>query len=181
MFDYIQKNFDFTDYQMAQLRFAFMTLASELSKALIIGLLFINKLPLFLWALFIFQLMRQATGGIHCKGYLGCLITSIVFIFLSISILPMVSISRLLQLFILLICITVSYLIGPITSDLHLPLKEEFIHKAKLRSVSIIVVYMVVIFIFSQNLFISVGFWVIFLNTLQLIIAKIGKEVSHQL
>lgn len=179
MFDYIKKHFNYTNYQIAQLRYAFVVCAAEISKAIIIGVFYLDRIPLFLWTLLIFQLMRQATGGLHCKTYLSCLAVSFIFIVLSIDILPLFSVSRLLQLVLLFACIIISHCIGPVISDIHIPLSQEAISKAKLRLITIIFIYMVLLFIMPRNIYITVGFWVIILNTLQLIVARIRKEVRH--
>ncbi|MBQ4282988.1 MAG: accessory gene regulator B family protein [Lachnospira sp.] len=179
MFDYIQKSFGYSNYEIAQLRHAFKVYISEISKMLIIGLFFITRLPLFIWTLLIFQLMRQATGGMHFKTYISCLIASLSFFILSIDILPLIPVCRLIQLISLLICVIISHCLGPVISDIHMPLSKDAIAKAKLRLITIVFFYMLFLFIMPQNAYTNSGFWVIILNTLQLIVARIRKEVKH--
>ncbi len=180
MFNYIQKCYGFSNYQIAQLRHAFVVYAAEISKAIIIGAFYISRLPLFLWTLLVFWLMRQSTGGLHYKTYPSCLLASFSFFILSIDILPLIPTSRLIQLIILLACVLISHRIGPVISDIHIPLTQEAISQAKLRLITIIAGYMLLLFIMPESPYITAGFWIIILNTLQLIVAKIRKEVKKE-
>lgn len=172
MFDYIQKTYDFTDYQIAQLRFFFLTIFSEISKLVIIGLFYINELPLYLWTMFIFLLMRTTTGGLHCRTYPGCLTASFCYILLCIRILPMIFINKLIQMIMLFACILISYHTGPVTSPIHLALTKKRCHQLKNRLFIIIFFYLILTYILPADSYINAGFWVIILNTLQLRIAK---------
>lgn len=179
MFNYIQKNFGYSNYEIAQLRYCFKVYAAELSKIFIIGAFFFNNIPVYLWTLLIFRTMRQATGGLHMKSYISCLFVSWLFFILSINILPNLYLPRLVQLIILLICILLSHHIGPVVSRIHVPLSEEAISKAKLRLITTILIYMLLLFIFPESIYITAGFWIIVLNTLQLIVAKTRKEANQ--
>ena len=48
MLELIRRKYDFSDYQIAQLRFFFLSAFSEISKLLMISLFFLDDLPLFL-------------------------------------------------------------------------------------------------------------------------------------
>ncbi len=175
MYKYIQDTYKFSDYQMKILRFFFVTTFSEISKFVIVGLLFINCIPLYIWATFILHICRSSTGGIHCKSYLSCLITSAGFMVLSIYILPLFPIDQLIQLILLFICVLACYNIAPIVSDIHAPLKKEAPSRLK-QSISVFIfIYFLCIYIFPQNSYLCVGFWVIILNSLQLIVASLMK------
>ena len=50
MFVLIQKKYDFTDYQIAQLKYTFTVLFSEISKFAIMTFLFRNHIAMYLYA-----------------------------------------------------------------------------------------------------------------------------------
>ena len=123
--NYIQIKYDFTDYQMAQLRFFTVTLLSELSKFLIIGLFFIYDIRLYLWTIVVFQIVRSTTGGIHCRTYAGCLLLSLAFMVIIIKVLPLFTPVLFARILMLVICAAVSFIIGPVTSAKHLKLSNN--------------------------------------------------------
>jgi accessory gene regulator protein AgrB len=131
MFKYIQKKYDFNSYQIAQLKFFFLTLISELSKIIILGIYFIDQYFLFIWCLLIFHLMRTTTGGIHCRNYISCLAVSFFFFFLCISVLANININKTTELILLLICTFIDYKIGPVISPIHMDLSIKSISNSK--------------------------------------------------
>ena len=176
MFESIKKTYDFSDYQIAQLRFFFLSMFSEISKLLLISLFFIDRLPLFIWTIIIFQVFRSSCGGLHCKTYWGCFFVSLGYMILSIRILPLIPTDKLFQIVTLFLCIIVSYRIGPLTSVLHPVLSEAVNIRLKNRVFFLIFIYLTILYIVPQNPYLVVGYWVIILNTLQLIAAKIQKK-----
>lgn len=173
MLEYIQKKYEFTNYQTAQLRYFFLTIFGELSKLLILAVIFHDKLSVFIWAVFILHLARSSSGGIHCKTYWGCFFLSLIYMFLSIELLPMVPINKFFEMTGLLACIVISYHIGPITSGLHPVLSDKVCMKLKNKLVILIFTFYIMLYIMPQNQYMTVGFWVIILNTLQLTVAKL--------
>lgn len=180
MLNYIQKKFDFSDYQTAQLRYFFLTVFGELSKLAMLGFLFRRNLPLFIWAVFILHLTRSSLGGMHCKTYWGCFFMSLVYLTLAIEILPNLSVNKFFQMAALIVCIMLSHHIGPITSKLHPVLSERVCAKLKIKVSIILFIYYILLYIMPENQYVTVGFWVIILNTMQLVIAQMMKTSRLQ-
>lgn len=174
--EFIKKSYGFTDYQMAQLRFFFLSMLSELSKLFLIGLCFLDVFGLFVWALFIFQLLRASCGGLHCRTYRGCFAVSLGYMVLAIRILPLFSTDKLWQMITLLVCIIITYHIGPLTSVFHPVLTDSVNTRLRHKSFFIIFLYLVVLYILPENPYSAVGYWVIILNTCQLVLAKLLKK-----
>lgn len=173
MLKLIQNTYGFSDYQIAQLRFCFLTLSSEISKLLIIGLFFTDNLLLYAWAILIFQVVRSSSGGLHCKTYWGCFMVSLSYMLLSIKILPLLPVAKFFQMLSLLFCIVVTYYIGPVTSALHPVLTDSVKKHLQLKLFYIIFIYLVLMYIIPKNLYLDIGYWVIILNTLQLTAANL--------
>lgn len=180
MLTYIQKKFDFSDYQIAQLRYFFLTFFGELSKLVMLGFLFRKHLLLFIWAVFILHLTRSSLGGMHCKTYWGCFFMSLMYLTLAIEVLPRISVNKFFQMTALIVCIMVSHHIGPITSKLHPVLSERVCTKLKIKICVIFFIYYILLYIMPENQYITVGFWVIILNTIQLVAAQLAKPSKLQ-
>lgn len=173
----LQETYNLSNFQIAQLQYLGKTLLSEISKIIIMGILFHRHLYLYSFAVVVMCLLRTSTGGLHCHTYLSCLAMSVGYIFTAIYLCPYIEINKFVMLLLLPICILFNYIIGPVTSDCHLELKESLRTKGKVKALVIISIYFIVTVIVPENAFITVGFWIIILHTIQLILAKIRKEI----
>lgn len=172
-----QKEFQYTDFQMRQIKFIFLTLLSEASKLLLLFIFFaiISKLPELLISIIALLAVRCSTGGIHLKHYFSCFLLTWGILFMSICILPhVIHLNTLGMLFILNICIITVYLIGPIPSEYRPTLSAEHKKRSCIKAATSILVYMYIIFLFPQKQYLYTGFWTILLQTLQLGLAKIN-------
>ena len=176
MLELIKENYGFTDYQIAQLKYFFLTVFSELSKLFLIGLCFLDNVWLFIWTIVIFQIIRSSIGGLHCKTYWGCFFLSLSYMVLAIRILPLVPVSKLLQMVALLICIIIAYQIGPLTSVFHPVLSEDACQRLKNKVFMTIFIFLIALYILPENPYMTTGYWVIILNICQLVLAKILKK-----
>ena len=69
-----------------------------------------------------------------------------------------------------------NYYVGPVTSAVHLPLKNGVVKRVKIQAFLFIFFFIVLTYIVPENPYITVGFWVIILHTLQLVVARIIKK-----
>ncbi|GFI70072.1 accessory gene regulator protein B [Lachnospiraceae bacterium] len=116
MHDFLKNQYQFSDYQIAQLQYLLKTFSSEFSKLLIMGFIFRNQMGVYFFAVTIMLLLRTATGGLHCKKYISCFLVSFTYMFLSLNVLPLISINKVFQLILLFFCMIGNYFIGPVTS-----------------------------------------------------------------
>ena len=174
--NHLKETYHLSSYQIAQIFFLFKTIASEFSKIIIMGILFHQNLSLYLSALFIMIILRSYMGGLHFYTYTSCLITSILYLWLAVYILPNITITKFLQLPILLLSIFVCNYIGPIISKYRPDVCTERFPQCKKIITIFIFLYALILYIIPENQYLSVGFWVIILHSLQLIIAKIRKK-----
>lgn len=173
---HFQIKYNFTNYQIAQLKFLFITLASEISKILIMGIFFYNKLPLYFFAIFVMLCLRSTTGGIHFYTYVSCLLASVTFLWLAIRILPLIHLPIFMSLILLLGCIITCYMIGPVTSKYRPTPSQNKAQKYRSLTCGFVFIYTVVFYIFPENSYLIIGFWVIILHSLQLILAKLKRK-----
>lgn len=176
----IQTTFNFTDYQMEQLKYFAKSSAAECSKILILALLFQKKLPLFAFAAVLLCCLRIFSGGLHCKTYIRCFFTSLLFFWIVLQVLSPITLKNTLQLCLLLLCIIIGYIVSPVTSKCHLELTPETIHRCRTRFITILFFYLLAMYIIPANQFLQTGFWVIILHTLQLMLTKILQKGVSQ-
>nr|WP_318686134.1 accessory gene regulator B family protein [uncultured Acetatifactor sp.] len=172
----IKEKYHLSNYQIAQIVFVFKTFGSELSKMLIMGILFRNRLPQYFFALLIMLLLRCSTGGLHFYTYPGCLIGSAIYLGLSVFILPDITPPKYLQLLMLAGCILTCYLIGPVTSRYRPDPAPDYSRRFRNFTCLTIFFYALFSYIVPEGSLTSAGFWVIILHSLQLCAAKIQKK-----
>lgn len=173
---YLKDTYHLTGYQAACVIFLFKSIFSEVSKTLIMALLFHQLLPEYFFALFIMLFLRCSTGGIHFYTYWGCLLMSISYMALSIVILPMIQLPLPIQLLMLMFSMLVCFGIGPVVSKYRKETTGD--RKMYFRSIAsgFILVYTLTLMFFPEAELLHVGFWVIITHSLQLIVAKIRKK-----
>lgn len=173
---HLKDTYHLSNYQIAQIIFLFKTMASEISKIIIMAILFHNHFALYLFALFIMVFLRSSTGGLHFYTYAGCLLTSILYLALAIYILPCIAIPKYLQIAVLLLCILICNQVGPILSKYRPEACKEHFPQCKKFITTFLFFYALILYIIPENKYIYVGFWVVILHTLQLVVAKIRKK-----
>lgn len=175
---YIQRTLGYSDYEIALLKYFFTAVFYDVSKFILLGIAFgfVGLLPEYLMATVVLISLRTSSGGLHFKTYLSCLIFSLVFFVFSIVILPLIPVTKLLKLCLLLVCMILVNYIGPITSRYRKKPDAILIKKSKKDCSTIIFFYCLLTFIIPTNHYIDVGFWVIIMQTLQLVLAKIFKR-----
>lgn len=173
---YLKTTYHLSNYQIAQIIFLFKTIFSELSKIIIMGIVFHDKLTLYLFALFIMIFLRCSMGGLHFNIYAGCLITSTLYLWLAVYILPNAAITKYLQIAALLLCILICNYTGPVISKYRPEICKERFAQCRQFITIFIFFYALILYIIPENKYLYVGFWVIILHSLQLLVAKIQKK-----
>ena len=175
MKELLKTHYHFSNYQIAQLEFFFKTLFSELSKILFIGFLFRNELDIYAITMLTLCLLRTSTGGLHCKTYWGCLFASTTYIVLALKVLPLIMLPTALKALLALLCAPINYFVGPVTSDVHMPLTEKVIKKSRIKAACFIILFALLIYAFPENKYMIPVFWITITHTFQLVLAKIRK------
>lgn len=173
---YLRDTYNLSSYQVAQIIFLFKTIASEISKILIMGILFHSRFDFYIFALFVMLFLRCNMGGLHFYTYAGCLATSALYLWLAIYVMPLISIPTYLQLSLLLLSILICDRIGPIISKYRPDVCKEHFSQCKKFVTIFIFIYALILYIIPDSDYLYVGFWVIILHSLQLVIAKIRQK-----
>lgn len=184
LFQKIQKTYDFSDYQIRVLKYVIIGNLSDGSKMLFLFILF-DRLQLmrpFLCALVPFLLLRQLTGGLHCKTYLGCFLATLGY-FLSVTILmPLfMPLSSPVRSLLLVVCMYLGYRLGPLLSNRELHITPRAARIKKYASLLLIGAYLLLDIGLAQEPYHIYGIYTIYLHTVQLVYSKLVKEVkSHE-
>lgn len=171
---HVKDNYHLSSYQIAQISFLFKTLFSEVSKILIMGIAFRDQLSLYFFALFVMILLRSCMGGLHFYTYPGCLAVSVLYLWLAVYMLPLFPVTIYIKLILLLLCALTGNLIGPVISKYRPESCRKHFTQCRQFSTIFILFYALILYIMPEtSQYLSVGFWVIILHSLQLIAAKI--------
>lgn len=177
---YLKEKHHISNYEIAQIEFLFQSIFSELSKMIIMGILFREHLGLYLFALCIMLYLRSTTGGLHFYTYWSCLATTFAYLWLAIIALPGLRLPSHVQTAALLTSIIICYLAGPVVSKYRpAPSPRHYKHCRNL-SCGGIFLYGVISYIMPANQLTTVGFWVIILHSFQLMAAKSRKKGGEQ-
>lgn len=176
----LKNTYDYSDYQLALVKYTLLSIGSELSKMLLLGVFycFIGELAYFAMFLLLLSLLRFNSGGFHCKHYTTCLLLTFTISYFAIVVLPNLgAVDTLLIELLLIICLIVNYYIGPIASPLRPTPNSLLLKHCKNNSFIIIFIFFIIVSISSSNQviypYLLVGFWTIILHTFQMIFAKI--------
>ena len=181
--DYLKNNYGYSDFQIGQIRYTIISILSDVSKLIIMGIFFIltDYFFQYLAAIATLLVLRTCTGGLHFKHYFSCLALSFFLLYIGICQLPKILLPRPLYFVLLLLCILINYWFAPIVSS-YRPIPTGIqIRKAKRQAFHIITIYSLIMYIVPPNQYIITGFWIIMLQSFQLLAAKIvRKEVPHE-
>lgn len=172
----LTKKYGFSNYEVAQLEFLFKTFASEISKIIIMAILFRNQITVFLFALFVMLLVRCTTGGIHFNTYLKCFIGSTLYLWLAIVLLPQIILPPVLRILLCVLCALICCRIGILTSPNRLEPTETFRKQCRVIVTAFHLVYACLLYIMPESQYIIAGFWIIILHSLQLLAAKYKRK-----
>lgn len=176
--NYLHNTLGYTDYEIAKIKYVVVTILSELSKILLIGLFFLysQNLTVFIVAAFVLCLLRISTGGLHFKHYFSCFLASFILFYVGIFILNNIQFTKFVQLLALLPCIIINYYCAPVVSSFR-PVPDGIkVRRAKKQSIAIITVFAILLYIVPHNQYMNIGFWMIILQSIQLFAAKILKR-----
>lgn len=180
----IQKEYNFSDFQIKLIRYAISVIFYDFSKLLFCAAYFYytGKIIHFLFAAVPLFLLRTRNGGIHFQKYWQCFVFSFLFLFFVINILPnLFSVPILTIYLVLILCALLNYLIGPNVSAKKKRVGTVFIRRAKWETFHLMLIVAMLFFIFSENQYLMVSFWTIVLHTLQLTIAQIRNNLNSKI
>lgn len=175
---HIQNALELSKEDHDKLKYSIEVLFGESSKLIILLLIFFafGVHAVLLQALVALFLIRINTGGLHFKTYLGCLSFSAVF-FASVTLLyEYAKFPPLLLTATGLIGLVAIALYAPITSALRPNYSTEERRRFRRRGCIVVSLHLIGFWATKNNPYFTISVWVIFLQAIQLLIAKEMKR-----
>lgn len=185
----IQISYNFSDLEMARMKYTLKALSSEFIKTILLSILFykLGYLPQFIAGILILASIRWNCGGLHMEHFITCLLFTLGFTVLTIIILPAwLHVPSPMKAIVLLVCIAATYRIGPISSSKRPSVSASRTNHYRKIAVILLILYSALILLLKTNPYADICFWIIVLQTAQLIRAKIlqkgepNEEIQQQ-
>lgn len=176
-FMYLEKELGYTSYEIQIIQYTMKALLYETSKFILMGIFFYMTgfFIEYLFAVLSLIILRTSTGGLHFKSYISCFLFTLTFFIISVIYLPTIHIPVLAMFMILFVCMLITHYIGPVTSCYRKTPTGILIKNSKRNASLYIFCYCLLLFIIPSNQYMTIGFWVIILQTIQLMVAFILK------
>ena len=178
---YMQKTYNYSDYQIELIKYAILTITSEVSKLIIIFAFFscIGKFVESLIGIMVLLFLRLSGGGFHCEHYTSCLLTSFSFVFASVALSDLVVIHPVIIAVSMLISIGVAYKMVPVVSFHRNEPSQQLIKQSRKLNFTFLFISMLVTTLFFNSHFCMVIYWTCILHTIQLLLTKIDKKEKY--
>lgn len=176
----IQTAGQFTNYEIALLRYGIVSTCSEFAKLLLYFFFFtyFGMASEFLFATIVLISFRCFTGGIHFEHFISCLIVSFLFYILVFTLSAEVLLAFPVQVVLVLLCGVAIYFCAPVISDKRPVYSPDKLLRFRNIALILILAYLPVLFILKNTPFALIGTWTIIIQTLQLIVAKMKGRCS---
>lgn len=177
LYQKIQTTYDFTDFEMQKINYTISVFKCEFSKIIILGaaFAFLGIFREFMVLMLMLIPVRRYSGGVHFRHYSSCFIFTALFFALPV-LLRHIVLSYPLQLAILGISIAVTYIVGPVTAPNRPPLEYKMYQKFRLISTGLVLAWSIIIAFAGVFPYQNICFWMITLQTIQLICAKPARK-----
>ena len=167
----------FTSYELALLRYLYLCIAYDVSKFLIL-LVFFSCFHLgreFCMEILFLISLRNFFGGMHFNRYVSCFAFTFAFSSAGIALSHLVELNSQFQISLLVVIILISIVIKPVTSSKRPPLtaRQERIYHC--CGMFVLFVYFALFLTIQTFPYRNLCFWVIVLQTMQLIAARLMK------
>ena len=176
--DYVQKRYNYTDYQIKIIRYFFMCMGSDCSKLLIIlgfSAIIGRFLPCIV-ALAALVLLRTSGGGFHCERYITCLLFSFAFTFGAIFLAEYIKLIYFIAILSMLLSLVVAYILVPIVSYHRPEPPKELIKHSRIINFCFLIFCTFAVAVFHNNPYCILLTWVCILHTVQLLLAYFCRK-----
>lgn len=175
---YIQSSIGLNKDDHDKLNYSLEVLLGESSKLVILFLLFFafNSPVILLQAMLSLFMIRINTGGLHFKTYWSCLSFSAAFFTLVALLYAHVQLSPLLMMTIGVISFAAIAVTAPVTSAYRPNYSTEDRRRFRIRGCVAAALHLFGFWAIKNNPYFTISVWVIFLQAIQLLIAKEMKR-----
>ncbi len=172
--NYISKDLNLIDDDQAKLLYSLRVIIGDSSKLVLMFLVFLlfNHVMDFFMAITSLSIIRINTGGLHFKTYLRCLLFSFSFFSLTIYLANNYLLSQSTLFIIGIVSLLIIALISPITSKSRPTYSAKKRLQFKIIGCISVSFHLIGFMATKNNPYFVISIWVIFLQCIQLMIAK---------
>lgn len=165
----------FTPYEIAMLKYFYLCIVYDGSKfcILLIFFSFFHLFKDFCMCIVFLLSLRNFWGGLHFKHYMSCFAFTFAFTGAGIALSNLVVLDNRLEICLLIVTIAVSAVIAPVTSQSRPALSKKQSCIYHCCGLAVLLFYFVLFLVNPTFSYRNLCFWVILLQTLQLIAAKL--------
>lgn len=172
--NYLSKDLNLLEDDQAKLLYSLRVIIGDLSKLVILYIVFftVNRSAEYLMALLALSIIRLYTGGLHFKTYTGCLLFTFLFFASSIYLASSNLVSQSGLIVIELTSLFFIALFSPITSKNRPDYSAKKRLQFKIIGCIAVILHLIGFVATKNNPYFMISIWVIFLQSIQLMIAK---------
>ncbi len=177
---HLQTQYNFTSLEAGKIIYGFQVLLYELSKLLIlilISILFHRTIEVFIITVVLMSI-RSYCGGLHFSHYISCFVFTAGF-YIAVIALSSYSLPENAIALGLVVSLAIFTLVGPITSVMRPRLKPADVQRYTRRVTYILLGYSALILVFETLPYRNIIFWVIVLQILQLLCARMTQKGEY--
>ena len=175
LMNYAEANLEMSRFEAAKLRFMLEVIFLMVVDYIIIGTFFLllGLFTEFVVITVVLMSLRTLAGGLHVKNYVLCFFITLAVYISAIMILPDISGTRGVLEALLAVSILLNISFAPVSkrNSAHSP-RSNLIFK--LLSTAVIAAYAVFVLVARDNPYVSMIVWLIFFQSLQLIVGKVA-------
>lgn len=180
-FNYITKNLTLAEDDAHKLRYSLRMIIGDSSKLILLFILFwaLNCQTAYVMSVAVLSLIRMFTGGLHFKTYSGCLLFSTLFFSACIYLANFYPVSRIGLLSIGAVSILGIVMFSPVTSKNRPNYSPAKRLQFRIIGSTVAMLHLISFMATKNNPYFTIAVWVIFLQAIQLMIAK-GVEYREK-
>ncbi|MCI8365744.1 MAG: accessory gene regulator B family protein [Eubacterium sp.] len=174
---YLSREFQFSELEIARIRYVIISFISETSKLAILFTVFslMNRRDELLAAIVVLLSIRNFTGGIHLSHYLSCLLFTFSFLLGAVALAELCFPPLWIQILCLTAGIFIIGIIGPVSSDRRPAPSRKKGNVFRIIACTVVLIYILLLLNVKYFPFRNILFWVSILQILQLVAAKLIK------
>lgn len=173
---------NFSTEEITLLHYFLLCFIYEISKFIIMFIFFslFHIQGQFCAAVLVLLSIRNFYGGVHFNHYSTCFGFTFIFFATSLVLNEYIYFNNTIQVYIIMLCLIISYIISPITSTNRPKLSHKLENNFHLAGKIIISIYAILFITLKTFPCRNICFWVIVLQTLQLLAAQQIKKRRRQ-
>lgn len=180
--NYFESKYNLSHLDSIKLKYSLEIIFNDLSKLVILLTMFsiAGYASDFIYSIISLLMIRSFTGGIHLKSYPQCLLFTGAFFALTILLKNHVLITQNIYFLLFAISALIIIIFAPIIGENRPTFSKRKLYQFKLTGLFILNLHLIVYLHIKNHPYIANSIWVIFLQSIQILIANGGKRYENE-